>query len=585
MSADTLSRAQELAAAGYRAQQLGDYLSATRLFEDALRLIPDDSGLMGMRGMLDLASGMPDEAERWVQKALRLSPDDSRLHNFLGQVYAGQAGSDRGIAAERAFARAVTLDPGFFEAWCNLGICLQKTHQMQEALDAFGRALALAPGDAPLHLALAEVHYLLGNLDEVEKLVRKPGVQQSTTGQLWLAMVLRAQGRVPESEALEGAVLARSQIREVYPVLVKFGRTDVLVGNLDQAEYWLNKAISLDPSNPSALIALSETRKFKAEDRDLVQSMESLVVDQPMQARQMEFALGKIHNDLGDSDQSFLHYAKANEIARRTVEFDADRMRADTDRKIAQFSSDFFAHAAAGSDSNVPVLIVGTPRSGTTLTEQIVSSHSQVGGAGELSYWGRLGGYISDNLGARYTRDVAETLATGYLNILRGVSRDSLRVTDKMPGNFNSVGLIHAVFPNAKIIHCQRNPVDACLSMFFQNFNEGHAYKFSLEGLDVFYREYLRLMQHWRETLPEGTLYEIRYEDMVEDTEGESQKLMAFLGLEWEEGQMDFFKKERPVFTCSKWQVRQPIYKTSKARWKRYEKNLGPILGLLELYP
>lgn len=576
---------RQLIATAYRYQQHGDLQSAARLYDQVLEKHPKDSAVLGMRGMVAFAQTNYQEAQDWIAKAIQENPSDALLHNFMGQI---MDGLDEGIEAERCFAKAVTLEPNFFEGWCNLGISLQKSHQLLEAISAFQKALNLSPNDGEIHLNLAEAHYLLGDLDKAEAAVRKAlalGVH-SGRGNMWLSLILRSKGATEELAAVETlAVDSANNPGEMFDLAVKFGKTDVLVGNLNQAEYWLARAMKIIPDNPAPYIELAESKKFKDADIGFIQKMESFSGSQGAYARRLEFALGKVYTDLGDYQRSFEHYRAANEIALETISFDAAEFVEDTSRKIDFFSSERMARLPHGSDSNLPVLIVGTPRSGTTLTEQIISSHKKVAGAGELSFWGRLGGAIVNDMPGRYNDQVAKTLANGYINLLRIHSQDAARITDKMPGNFNYVGLMHAVFPGAKIIHCRRHPIDTCLSMYFQNFNDSHTYKYSLEGLAVFYEQYLRLMEHWRNILPPGVMYEIQYENLVEDTEGESRKLMEFIGLDWEEGQMDFFKKERPVFTCSKWQVRQPIYKSSKGRWRRYEQFIAPLLPLLKYAP
>jgi len=301
--------------------------------------------------------------------------------------------------------------------------------------------------------------------------------------------------------------------------------------------------------------------------------------------RGLEFALGKVYTDLGDDDRSFEHYRAGNELARSKVPFDIARHVARVDREIELFSAERLAAMPRGSDSDAPILIVGTPRSGTTLTESIISSHSQVAGAGEMTFWSAAMSHVMPGFPASYTPVMAKQLADEYLVFLRQHSATAHRITDKMPGNYMHLGIIHAVFPNAKIIHTKRHPIDACLSIYFQNFPDAHEYKWDLESLAAWYEQYQRLMAHWRSVLPPGVLYEIQYEDLVEDQEGESRKLLDFLGLQWEGDVLDFHKQERAVFTASKWQVRQPVYKTSKERWRRYEKHLGPLMGLLKYAP
>jgi hypothetical protein len=230
------------------------------------------------------------------------------------------------------------------------------------------------------------------------------------------------------------------------------------------------------------------------------------------------------------------------------------------------------------SSSQLPVLVVGMPRSGTSLIEQIIASHPEACGAGELAFWGEWA-----------TRPVVHDpafiaqAAHEYESSLQQHSVSAHRIVDKMPGNFLWLGLIHAVFPNAKIIHVRRNPVDTCLSIYFQNFSRAHSYKTSLDDLAYFYREYDRLMRHWRNVLPADRLLEISYEALTDNQAEESRRLIEFIGLEWDERCLDFHQTERKVGTSSNWQVRQKIYHTSRARWRNYEKHLGPLVGLQEL--
>lgn len=370
---------------------------------------------------------------------------------------------------------------------------------------------------------------------------------------------------------------------EVYAALLEVGRAHLHLGDLEAAEAAFNHAIALDPTNPKPYTELSQVRKYTPEDAPRVSIMESLLEKaEPELRRSLAFALGKVHADLGDFDRSFAFYRTGNDLARSRVSFDSDAYAERIDRQIEWFSAERLTVMPRGSDSNVPILIVGTPRSGTTLTESIISSHSKVGGAGEMTFWPAAMSHVMPGFPGSYTLVVARQLADEYLMFLRRHSAAALRITDKLPGNFMNLGIIHAVFPNAKIVHTKRHPVDACLSIYFQNFSDAHEYKWDLQSLAAWYEQYQRLMAHWRAVLPPGVLYEIQYEDLVEDQEGQSRKLLEFLGLDWEDSVLEFHTQERAVYTASKWQVRQPVYKTSKARWRRYEKHLGPLLDLLK---
>ena len=236
------------------------------------------------------------------------------------------------------------------------------------------------------------------------------------------------------------------------------------------------------------------------------------------------------------------------------------------------------------SDSIRPVFIVGLPRSGTSLVEQIIASHPGVFGAGELNFWGIQAKNLENvKIGKNVSGTMLREMACKYLDHLSSFNGSAARVVDKMPGNFAHLGLIHSVFPNARIIHIRRNPIDTCLSIYTQKFSASHNYANDLADLAHYYREYHRLMRHWSAVLPPDVIMDLPYEALLEDQEGWSRKLIDFLGLDWDECCLDYQKTERRVATASKWQVRQKIYKTSVERWRNYEKFLGPLLELKDL--
>jgi tetratricopeptide (TPR) repeat protein len=574
---------QQLVQTALAHHQSGDLDAAAPLYDQALAMRPDDSGLLGLKGMLLLQQGEPDAALPLIDHGLRLSPNDARLHNYRGQVFAAQ-GKDG--YAEAAFVRALQLDADYFDAWFNAGKLFLRKNKSGEAIQALSRAKQLAPKDTEIGLLLAEACFLENRPAEAEAELRRVGADKSVRGGLWLAAALHGLGQEEAAAELEAQALDTGQPGIVFATSCAIGRAQVHIGDLKAAEVSLNRAIALQPQSPAPYADLAAARKFSAADAPLVATMESLREKAPEETqRGLEFALGKVYTDMGDFDRSFEHYHVANDLVRRKVPFDIARYAARIDREIDLFSAERLASMPRGSDSDVPIVIVGTPRSGTTLTESIISSHSQVAGAGEMSFWSAAMSHVMPGFPDSYTPALARQLADEYLLFMRQHSASARRITDKMPGNYMHVGMIHAVFPNAKIIHTKRHPIDACLSIYFQNFPDGHEYKWDLESLAAWYEQYQRLMAHWRAVLPPGVLYESQYEDLVEDQEGESRKLLEFLGLDWEDGVLEFHKQERAVYTASKWQVRQPVYKTSTERWRRYEKHLGPLMDLLKYAP
>jgi hypothetical protein len=308
----------------------------------------------------------------------------------------------------------------------------------------------------------------------------------------------------------------------------------------------------------------------------------------------LNFALGKIFDDHNNYPQAFKYYAAANALKNESFNYSAEADAARFSELIKVFNADFIQqqqHLGGGSD--LPVFIVGMPRSATTLTEQIISSHPQVQAAGEVVFWGKapVAMPLRLNTTTPYPQCVAEMLpqqasdiAAMYESTLLkivGTNNQLKHITDKMPHNFVHLGLIALLFPNAKIIHTKRDPIDTCLSIFFQNFNESHTYACSLENLGHHYRQYQRIMQHWHTVLP-GRIMDINYADTVADPEYWSRKLIAHIGLEWDDACLSPHKLERSVKTASIWQVRQPIYKSSVERWRNYEEFLAPLKQTLE---
>lgn len=573
---DDAKRRVEEAMLAYEAKE---FKRARAFLDQVLKTHPNDSGLLGIKGMTYYGEGLYQEAFDIIEHAISINSNDSRLFNFLGQIYAAQK---RETSAEQAFGRAVTLDPDFLEAWYNLGTAQFRAHWPARAIKTFLHLRRMQSEDGELSMQLMQAYYSeksIGLCSECLNEARRLGVNVVKT-ELWDYAIIYAQGDVELAENKEKEFQCLHGNEDVYYLtLLEIAMADAHLGRLDSAEYWLAKGIALRPDIVGAYSELANIKKFKEGDRANVQKMCDLLQKCPPESRRgLEFAIGKAYSDIGEYDMSFLHYKAGNDLARETIRFDAAAYIKEIDEIIDATPRKFLEKLPSGSDSNLPILIVGTPRSGTTLTEQIISSHKQVGGAGEMDIWPR----VMPSLMKKYNVDAARGIAGIYLDALSENSPGSLYVTDKLPINYQNLGFIHAVFPNAKLIHVKRHPIDACLSIYFQNFNDTHDYKWDMDSIAVWYEQYQRLMAHWRSVLPADTLFEFHYEDLVEDTEGVSRKIMEFLGLEWEPGQLDFHKQDRAVFTASKWQARQPIYKTSKERWRRYEKHLGPLLHLLK---
>jgi tetratricopeptide (TPR) repeat protein len=487
--------------------------------------------------------GRYDASARCYRDALARAPGDARLHSNLGHVL-HCLGDFR--AAIELCRRAIELDARLPEAHLHLGKSLLALSEVHAAAAAYRAGLAAAADHAALHTALAMAERALGRLDEAEASARR---------------ALELDPRAADALALLGNLTGER-------------------GHFTEAERLLQQARAADPDLPEALVGLSRIRKMTVADADWLAATErALARGVPLgHAINLHHAAGKYCDDIGAYEAAFEHHRVGNGLSRRSgLGYD----RAATTRRVTQIIAAFDRSALdalrqAGLSSERPVFTVGMPRSGTTLVEQILASHPQVHGAGELLYWNFAADAERAAPPERRAAVIAE-LGRDYVATLAALSSAAARVVDKLPGNFENIGLIHAALPRARIIHLARNPLDTCLSIYFQGFSTAHAYATDFGDLAHYYGEYRRLLAHWRATLPPQTLLEVPYEALVEDPEFWSRRMLAHIGLPWDPRCLEFHRTDRPVLTASSWQVRQPVGKGSVDRWRRYERFLGPL--------
>lgn len=401
-----------------------------------------------------------------------------------------------------------------------------------------------------------------------------------------LARAYRAMGMATQSLAAYEQVLSKKPEN----IAARIGMAEALVdaGKPDEAVGIFRDIIEEKPRSPMAYFGLSSAKKFKRSDPE-PDNIEALLQDASLDDESLEYlhySAGKMYHDMARYDEAFRHFASAKELV--NSRFDLARFRNEVDDLIDLFDRPFFDNRkGVGCPDERPVFIVGMPRSGTTLTEQIIASHPNVHGAGELSNIHQLSKQVMPLLfGERQpeTRQLRPgdflAFAKQYLDEIGAAGNAFVRVTDKMPHNFRHLGLIALLFPNAKIIHCLRDPMDNCVSCFTNKFNQAHGYNTSLRTLGLYYREYRRLMEHWSTVLPIEILT-VHYEQTIADQENASRKMIDYLNLPWDEACLDFHHTSRDVSTLSRWQVRQPIYKSSIGRWRNFEEHLGELkLGL-----
>ena len=514
-----VARAAEL----YRAGRFGEAV------EEQRRVLAADPG--GTEAFLRLAEALLHEgrfAAAEVAAGAVLAAADFAANGGLAVAHAvrGAALEARGQGGDAlaAYREAIRLQPRLLAAHVGCGRVLQLEGKSEAAVEAFRAAVALAPEEAELRAVL--------------------GIALTTCG------------RSAEAMAAFDAALAR------------------------------------DPDCVTAHVNASGLRTFAADSPDIAR-MERLIEDpgrSEADRLRLRFALAKAWTDAGDSERAFAHLAEGNRMKRATFEYDIAAAVRHMEEIAAAFTPATMARlAGGGSDSALPVFVVGMPRSGSTLVEQILASHPQIAAAGEIAALKeilrrlRRGGEA-----VRFPDVVADmakadfgTIAALYLRLVAPMAEGRARLVDKMLDNFLLAGLIHLCFPNARIVHCRRDPVDTCFSCYSLLFGPHQPFAYELGELGRYWRAYDALMAHWRTVLPPDRLIEVRYEKVVDDLDGEARRLVAFCGLPWDDACLDFHKTQRVVTSASALQVRQPIFRSGLGRWRPFARHLGPLLEAL----
>ena len=517
-------------------------------------------------------AGRIDEAIAALQEALRADLRDPVMFCELGLLFL-RAG--RAQEACEAFWRAVGLDPNFAAAHYNLGAALEQAGDPAGALRSLRRAIALDPKLGAAHSRLGNLLQAQGKEAEARECFERARelLEAPVDQELEAAKLLRMEGQTAQAEAKLGRVLALAPGNSLAHAML--GDLAGEAGRFDEAIAHLRRAFELDPARVSALYNISNLRKVTVRDLEFVAEMETLLADRRRTALDralLNFALGKAYDDLGDEAKAMAHFDAGNARERaRLGPFDRDAFSARIDALIA---APVPAPAADGEGERA-LFIVGMPRSGTTLIEQILSAHPDIGAGGELTFWVEAADAVYAGKPA-----APGALAAAYAELMERLAPGKARVTDKNPFGFLAVPLIRAALPGARIIHCRRDPIDTCLSIYFTRFAASLPFAYDRDDLAFYYREYRRLMAHWAAVLPRERFLELDYETLTASPEAETRRLIAFTGLPWDDRCLAPEANPGTIRTASLWQARQPIYRTSRSRRERYATWLGALAAL-----
>jgi tetratricopeptide (TPR) repeat protein len=537
--------------------KLGRPSEALTSYEKALAQNPRDADAWSNRGQALRELGRYGEAIESLKAAILLAPNHAKAHANLGNAFLDVKRPADGLTH---YDRAIALKPDCAEALCNRAAALLKLARSQEALASCQAALAIKPDYAEAFcnqgVAIAKLNRDEESLASYDKAIAfKPDYSLAHEN--------------------KGVALLR-------------------LGRLEEATIALDDAIKRDPKSARSYFHFALSTRLERGDprfeaiEELARETSSLDAEERAYAH---FALGKAYADVEDYERSFRHLSAGAALKRQLCAYDEAVVLGDLQRRRLACSAELIErHRGCGDPSEVPVFVIGMPRSGTTLVEQILASHREVHGAGEISDFdlaaSALGGAADRALRnpeavRQMSGEQFRQLGASYLQRIRVAAPAASRIVNKMPENFRFADMIALALPNARIVHVRRDPVDTCFSCFSTLFAENQPYTYDLAELGRYYRAYEALMDVWRRVAPQGMTLEVRYEDVVADLEGQARRILAHCGLEWDARCLEFHRNARSVRTASVAQVRRPLYNSSVGRWRRYEAFLGPLLAAL----
>ena len=571
---------------GWIAHQQREFDVAVERYQQYLGLRPEDAEAHYTLGLVFKELGRTELAIEHFNQSITLVADNAAVHRQLGDAYTRLQRLEEAI---KPYETALAIDASDVVTIIMLGNAFHGLHRYSRSIQLYQQALTMQPENVQVHRHLGASYQRMGQTQEAMKcfeqaLSLRPDYVDA---RIKLAEVLRELGRAEEALVqVEQVIDFKPDETQAHIILA------LILRELGQAELAIERFEHLLSTKPKCGHLYYQLAMLKPR-QELIPIVEKLISDPELPVGDTlfcHFALGNIYRGSKSYDQAFSHFLEANTLYRKTFVYDAKEHAQLIDRLIKVYSKRFFqTKRKFGSASRLPVFILGMPRSGTTLVEQIISSHASVYGAGELQAISAILLSISQQLEhansypecmSLFDEKMAEEYSARYLQEIAVHSATAKHITDKFPGNYFKIGLIKTLFPDARIILCQRNPLDTCISIFFHCIQDWK-WSFELTELGQYYLDYQRIMSHWQKLFP-GEIFTVQYEELVMEQEKVSKQLIDYLGLEWDEKCLDFHNNERDVRTISNMQVRQPMYKNSIDRWKPYEKHLQPLIEVLQ---
>jgi tetratricopeptide (TPR) repeat protein len=506
---------------------------------------------LGTAGIEHVNQGEHDQAIECFEEILTSEPRNLSVRNALGVTLCRTGRYQEG---EAQFRQAITIKESHPDAHMHLGSLLRSQGRVKDSEQYLRRALKLRPGFIDAQVSLGSSLSVLGRMNEAKELFEK---------------VLRVAPRQPDA-------------------LLSMGHLAALEGRFEEAETWFNRAIEVDPKSGNAWVGLGGLRRMTAADTAWLKGAQTCADSglAPLNEASLRTAIGRYHDQVGEYGKAFKSFQRARDLVKSAATpYNRSSQAEFGDSLIRTYGREALGRQRPGaSDSALPVFVMGVPRSGTSLIEQIIASHPAASGIGEIDFWAHTTtkqhpGLLKEPPDEPTCRKVA----AAYLRLLTANSGHAVRVVDKSLSNVYYLGAMHCVFPNARIIYMRRDPIDTCLSCFFQDFPASLNFTLDLSDMAHFYREYHRLMEHWRSALPPGAMLDVPYEELTVEQEVWTRKVLEFLGLPWDERCLSFHTTARSVLTASHWQVRQKMNRVSVGRWRNYKRFIGPLLELRDL--